>query len=113
MILHHELHGPMVIRSVGQERQGKQVQARRVSRLTSFDPRPKPLITLPSICSGKGGSGPESGPTIRGLVFPMVLGRAEVACDIRFGGEYNILIMPLSVSEMRLRTATRGKGTGG
>lgn len=39
--------------------------------LTSLDPRPKPLITFPSICSGKGDSGPGAGPTTRGLVFPM------------------------------------------
>lgn len=40
-------------------------------RLTSLDPRPKPLITFPSICSGNGDSGPDAGPTTRGLVFPM------------------------------------------
>lgn len=58
---------------VGWKRWAKRrVQLMEVSQLTSFEPLPKPLITLPSICSGKGGSGPDSGPTMRGLVFPMV-----------------------------------------
>lgn len=42
-------------------------------RLTSLEPLPKPLMTLPSICSGKGGSGPASEPTMSGRVFPMIL----------------------------------------
>lgn len=33
---------------------------------TSFEPRPKPDITSPSIRRGNGSSGPESGPTIVG-----------------------------------------------
>jgi hypothetical protein len=33
---------------------------------TSFEPRPKPDITSPSMRRGNGGSGPESGPTIVG-----------------------------------------------
>ncbi len=37
-----------------------------VAFLTSLLPRPKPLITLPLSRSGKGGSGPLSGPTIVG-----------------------------------------------
>lgn len=39
--------------------------------LTSLEPRPKPLMTFPSICSGNGDSGPDAGPTTRGLVFAM------------------------------------------
>lgn len=50
--------------------------------LTSFDPRPNPLITLPSICSGKGGSGPDSGPTMRGLVLPMMLAFASLLVEL-------------------------------
>jgi hypothetical protein len=38
----------------------------RACESTSFDPRPKPDITSPSMRRGNGDSGPESGPTIVG-----------------------------------------------
>lgn len=40
---------------------------------TSFEPRPKPAMTLPSILYGNGLSGPESGPTMEGRVVSIVV----------------------------------------
>lgn len=46
---------------------------------TSLLPRPNPLITGPEIRMGKGGSGPESGPTTSGRDGGAAAAAAEAA----------------------------------
>ncbi len=46
---------------------------REGQKLTSFDPRPKPEMTLPSMRSGYGASGPASGPTMSGRAAAAVV----------------------------------------
>lgn len=60
---------------------------------TSFDPRPKPDITLPSILYGYGASGPFSGPTTSGL--PAILCVCVCLFVSFFCMNYNVLIKNL------------------
>ena len=52
-----------------------------MSEFTSFEPRPNPDITFPSIRRGKGGSGPESD--------PMIVGRKPSGRIVVFDGSNN------------------------
>jgi len=52
---------------------------REGQKLTSFDPRPKPEMTLPSMRSGYGASGPASGPTMSGRAAAAVVSAPRAA----------------------------------
>lgn len=110
-----------------EEKEGGEVQATQVylsfgslSKLTSFEPLPKPLMTLPSICSGYGGSGPDSGPTMSGLVSPpppmMVVVGVIVVAGARKGVGHTMLCGREKSGKRKVKKKKqrrqRGKGDG-
>lgn len=58
---------------------------REGQKLTSFDPRPKPEMTLPSMRSGYGASGPASGPTMSGRTAAAVVSVDDMSVCIYRG----------------------------
>ena len=63
--------------------------------LASLDPRLKPEMTLPSICRGKGGSGPASGPTMSGR-FDLLYGASDAIASSIWGyGELGVVVESL------------------